>query len=125
MAAKTAGRRPRRSAEFWRGLIEEWRTSGLDLAQFCRERQIRPTSLRWWRWRLGVSVERSASKAAHGGRRSASSKGDWIQLEIEERSAGTAPFELRWPNGMVLSIPADFDAGALGRLLAQLESSAC
>ena len=125
MAAKTAGQRPRRSAEIWRGLIEEWRSSGLDLAQFCRERQIRPTSLRWWRWRLGVSVDGAAGKADDGGRRSAPAKGDWIQLEIEARSAGRAPFELRWPNGMILSIPADFDGGALGRLLAHLESSAC
>lgn len=51
MAGKETGLRvPRRSAQDWCGLIEEWQGSGIDLTEFCRERRIAPSSLRWWRW---------------------------------------------------------------------------
>jgi hypothetical protein len=105
-------------------LIGEWRDSGIDLAEFCRERGIPPSSFRWWRWRLGRSSIPSADPA-RGGVARRPERNEWIRLEIESSSSKSGAFELRWPSGMVLAIPADFDAEALGRLLAAVERSAC
>lgn len=116
--------RPRRSAGDWRGLIEEWRESGIDLTEFCRERRITASSLRWWRWRLGISSDPSACKAG-GGAMLRAPRNEWIQLEIETPKSTGRGFELRWPNGRILAIPANFDAEALGRILAVVERSAC
>lgn len=114
-------RRPRRSAQDWRDLIEEWQGSGIDLVEFCRERRIAPSSVRWWRWRLGIVPDsyRTNSKRVLGETK------DWIQLEIESPSSNAAGFELRWPSGRVLAIPCNFDVEALGRLLAVVERSEC
>lgn len=117
-------RGPRRSAQDWRGLIEEWQESGIDITEFCRERRIAPSSLRWWRWRLGISSNLSSGPAGGDAVRRAP-RNEWIQLKIESTNSNTGLFELRWPSGRVLAIPADFDAEALGRLLAVVERSAC
>lgn len=118
---------PRRSAQDWLGLIGEWQESGINLTEFCRERRISPSSLRWWRWRRGISSNLPAGStgpALRGVARRAPPK-EWIRLGIESPSSKSGVFELRWPSGIVLAIPADFDAEALGRLLTAMERSAC
>jgi hypothetical protein len=34
-------------------------------------------------------------------------------------------FELRWPDGLTLRVPAGFDGESLARLLAALDASSC
>lgn len=46
--------RPRRSAEQWQALIEEWQDSGISAAQFCTERAIGYASFCQWRKRLSA-----------------------------------------------------------------------
>ena len=128
MAIKqTAGRQQRRSAETWRGLVEEWQQSSLELVQFCREKRIQPANLRWWRWRLGIPAEKGSSRQLVQAPPTGPMKQDWIQLEIQTPhfEIDSAPFELRWPDGRILAIPPRFDAPALSRLLALLEKSPC
>lgn len=118
-------REPRRSAQDWRGLIEEWQASGIDLTEFCRERRITPSRLRWWRWRLGIPSDRAPIRSTGVTRRATRERNEWIRLEIDSPSSSNAAFELRWPSGKVLSIPGNFDAEALGRLLTVVERSVC
>jgi hypothetical protein len=126
MPGKEMGSRgPRRSAQDWFGLIEEWRGSGIDLTEFCRERRIAPSSLRWWRWRLGLPSDRAPIRSVGVSRTPSRAANEWIQLEIESPRSSDGVFELRWPSGRVLAIPANFDSEALGRLLAVVERSAC
>lgn len=122
---KTAQRGPRRSAEIWRGLIEEWQESGQELTRFCREKQVSASSIRWWRWRLGISADRTDRRSTGISHKAVSAGQDWIELEVETQSSSGTSFELRWPDGMVLAIPADFDSQSLGRLLSVLERSVC
>lgn len=115
----------RRSAQDWQVLIAEWQGSGIDLGEFCRERRIAPSSLRWWRWRLGISSDRGSISAVSAAGCSTQKGNNWIQLEIETSGSNRSAFEVRWPSGRILRIPADFEAEALGRLLATMERSAC
>ena len=126
MPGKEVGKRgPRRSAQDWSGLIEEWQSSGIDLTEFCRERRITPSALRWWRWRLGIPSGRAPIRSTGVARETTPKGNEWIRLEIETPRSSKAVFELRWPSGRVLAIPGDFDAEALCRLLAVVERSAC
>ncbi|WP_308365343.1 MULTISPECIES: IS66 family insertion sequence element accessory protein TnpB [unclassified Microbulbifer] len=46
--------RPRRSAEQWQSLIDEWQVSGMPATQFCTERTIGYASFCQWRKRLAT-----------------------------------------------------------------------
>lgn len=118
----------RRSAGEWQSLVSELAESGGDLAKFCRCHGIYPPTLRWWRWRLrGLSHELARSA---GGTRAAAQPVplQFTELRVAEAASGTAAtegFELRWPDGLTLAIPSQFDEGALRRLLEVLEAAGC
>lgn len=121
---KQSGLGPRRSADTWRDLIEEWQESGQDLAEFCRVRLIAPSSIRWWRWRLGLSAARGPKRPGKA-KASGLAKREWIELAVEAERSGKTPYELRLAGGVVLTIPPDFESGTLDRLLSVLERSLC
>jgi transposase-like protein len=127
MAERRANTRRRSSGE-WQALVSKLVESGEDLAQFCRRHGIHLPTLRWWQWRLRGS---SHGLARLG--RSASAAAEPIRLEFTEpqvpeatlRAVAGDGFELRWPDGLTLAIPAGFDEGALRRLLVVLEVGGC
>lgn len=123
------GRRERRSAGAWRQLIGEWQLSGEGLASFCKRRRVSASTLCWWRWRLGLGGGRGVG--SRSARREEKAPAPWIEVQAsrQQRAEGATArgrgFELRWPDGLALSVPAEFEAEALERLLAVLEASAC
>jgi transposase-like protein len=115
----------RRSASEWRTLILVWEASGESLERFCRRQGIRPSTLKWWRWRL-----RDSGHAKPESPGSAPSLGtpQFAELCLQEpaESAGEAGgFELRWSDGLTLRIPCRFDELSLRRLLVVLEATGC
>lgn len=93
----------------------------------CARRGLRVQTLQWWRWRLQqgpaqeeVVAERAAIQVVEHGFRELAAVGAG---KVSASSRGG--FELRWPDGLTLWIPADFEAAALRRLLAALEASPC
>ena len=116
----------RRSAGEWHGLVSELAESGEDLEQFCRRHEIYPPTLRWWQWRLRGSTRllvRPLDSAATKPMRS-----QFTELRVlKEASPAVAAdgFELRWPDGLTLTIPRQFDEAALRRLLMVLEVAGC
>jgi transposase-like protein len=118
----------RRSAREWQTLVSKVTESGEDLTQFCRRQGIHPPTLRWWQWRL-----RGASRGLAPALRPAPTPAEPIRVEFTElrvpeaasRSVTADGFELRWPDGLTLAIPAQFDEVALRRLLVVLEVGGC
>jgi len=53
---------PRR--EYWRGLIEAHRRSGLSQAAFCRRRGLRKGTLSFWKWKLAREAGAGPGRAA-------------------------------------------------------------
>lgn len=43
----------RRSADEWRGIVAEWLASGRSTEDYARSLGVNPTTLGWWRWKLG------------------------------------------------------------------------
>jgi transposase-like protein len=126
MAEQRRGTR-RRSASEWQALVAEIAETGEAPAQFCRRRGLQASTLQWWQWRLRSSrpgVERRSPSAP----RSAQAVGPrFTEVRVGARApvALGAVFELRWPDGLTLSIPREFDEAALRRLLGVLEVAGC
>jgi transposase-like protein len=102
----------RRQESEWRQLIGEYERSGESLAVYCRRLGVRDSTFKWWRWRLGVLARESGPAS------------EWISFDVLS-SASRPSFELKFPDGRQLSIPSDFEAASLGRLLGILESGRC
>jgi len=104
-------RRVRRTRAEIARLLADYHSSGLTQSDFVRSRGISQSSLSNW---LRTSRQRQAEKIEEVPR--------LVPVKITavpaELSAPTrSGFELDLPRGLRLWIPADFDEGALGRLL--------
>lgn len=95
----------------WRALIAEQERSGLTVRAFAEGKGITPTTMYWWRSRLG----RCAPV-------------DLVPVEVVEhdivvdsaRAVG-ADFEVRLGSGVALRVPTGFDEGELRRLVRALQ----
>lgn len=111
---------------WWRGLVEQWRESGLTQEAFCRERRVSVASLRWWKWRLGLPGRPRAEGDAGAGKPQGPAPA-FVPVRIigaaarRAAVADGAAFELELPGGWRLRVPEDFEAESLARLLAVVE----
>jgi hypothetical protein len=95
--------------------VERWRDSGLSADQFAAELGINAGTLKFWKYKLGLPVGEKRRKE----------KPKPLPL-VELRTAPVAQasaFELEVRAGRRVHVPAGFDADALKRLLAVLESA--
>jgi hypothetical protein len=118
----------RRSAREWQTLVSKLAESGEDVEQFCRRQGIYPPTLRWWQWRLRGSTRVAARPPRPAPAVTEPIRSQFTELRVlEEASPAVAAdgFELRWPDGLTLAIPAQFDEVALRRLLVVLEVAGC
>jgi len=103
---------------FWRGVIEEWERSGVSQAEFCRQRRVSLSSLRWWRWSLKKRDRRETRptflpiRVVPGP----------LERTPERESDG---FEVLLRQGYCVRVPRNFEAESLLRLLGVLETSRC
>lgn len=109
-----AGRGRAAREQFWREVIRDQQASGLSISAFCRQRKVSPASFFAWRRKLTAGDgENVANKFAP------------IQLARPVAAAGQPGFEVALPNGLRVHVPPEFDADALGELLAVLKEQAC
>lgn len=119
----------RRSEAEWQALIEDWQAGDRSVEEFCRRRKLSAATFRWWRWRLAARADEESDGSSAGLHPQPSPS--WIAVELEAAASRSGPgasagaFELRWPDGLTLRVPADFDRDSLARLLATLEASSC
>ncbi|MDP9121619.1 MAG: hypothetical protein M3O15_09690 [Acidobacteriota bacterium] len=129
MAEKRASTK-RRSASEWQALVSKLAESGEDIARFCRRQGIYPPTLQWWRWRLSGRTREPEGSRHPAALAAESIRPLFTELRILEEAAPDVAaaadfFELRWPDGLTLAIPREFDATALRRLLVVLEGAGC
>jgi hypothetical protein len=109
----------------WKGLLNDFRRSGLTQAEFCRRRQISLHSFRKHLYqpqpsRTGSSEDRPATPADH----------HFLPVTIlpDPTPAGTdssSHLELILPNGRRIAVAAGFDPRTLRRFIAVVEGSSC
>jgi len=110
-----------------RGVLNEWERSGLTLTEFARRRDVRPSTLSWWRYVFRQAGERSAEprKAVRSkgiARREHRAPGSFIEVKVGGSGSGPAAplLEVVLPSGYVIRVPREFDPVALRALTAAL-----
>ncbi len=101
----------KRTRAEWTKLVEESRASDLTQKAFAQQKGLSPTTLSWWASRL---------------RREAQEQSALVAVDVVEDAARcTVDFRVELASGRTVLVPAAFDAAALRRLVAALESAAC
>ena len=101
----------KRTRAEWTSLVEEARASELTQKAFAQQRGLSPTTLSWWASRL---------------RREARAETALVAVDVvEDAPACAGAFRVELAHHRTVIVPAAFDAGALRRLVAALESAAC
>ena len=110
--------------EAWAKRVERWVDSGLTAKEFAAEIGVNANTLAHWRWRLNT---RTAPRPRAAARTSAPAPafvevvGAAGLVGVPEPAAAP-PLELVLRGGLVVRVPASFDAAALTRLVATLEA---
>lgn len=105
----------------WRKRVAAWQRSGLTCNAFAETQGINPSTLTWWKWRLGSDHDPARDPqpplALH-----------FVELAPEPAARPAAApktpqrIEIVLDEGLCVRLPDDFDADALRRLLELLEA---
>ena len=104
-------------------LVKRWARSGLPISRFAEREGIGRTTLSRWRKRLGVGGDqvrrgRPPIGAMRGERMSTGTASMFAEVSTAIRPS--VAYEIVLRGGERVRVPQDFEAGALGRLLAVL-----
>lgn len=108
-------------AEYWRGMIAAWGRSGLSQAEYCRRRRIQAVTFSWWKRRLSSDAPDADGRRKRRFGRTAVAAG-FVEVRMPE-TGPRAAYEVVLSGGRMVRVPGDFDAEALGRLIAVLEAA--
>lgn len=91
----------------WAKRVERWRASGLSAGEFAAEIGVNARTLAYWKWKLG--------------RPESSRRAEFVEVMSPARAeAGGEQLEVVLESGVVVRVPARFDADALRRVVAAL-----
>jgi|SRR5579872_5258635 hypothetical protein len=94
----------------WAKRVERWSASGLTAVQFAEEIGVNARTLTYWKWKLG----RPAARVEPG-------KAEFVEVATSaQRTPTTYALEVVLSGGVVIRVPARFDADALRRVVATL-----
>jgi hypothetical protein len=95
----------------WAKRVERWRTSGLSAGEFAAEIGVNARTLTYWKWKLGRSEPPAES----------SRRAEFVEVVAPGREAAVCEqIEVALESGVVIRVPARFDAEALRRIVAVL-----
>jgi len=119
--------KPRDAAKerYWRDLLRRFGTSGLGTKRFCAQERVPEHQFYWWRRRLRQPIRRQPRQRTAANRTldaSGSAPGSPF-LPVSVPLCLSVPLEIIHPRGHVIRVPALFDAAALGRILATLDTT--
>lgn len=114
---------------YWRQVLADHRSSGLSIAEFCRQRQLNQASFYDWRKKLAsidtdevsAAVDRNVDSASRSIAAPVSSP-LFVSLPIADSESRPSPasrssFEVELPNGINIRVPSQFNASELTTLL--------
>ena len=137
-SASDLGRVQARRAK-WQAMLEEWRASGLRLAEFCRRGKLQLWQLSWWKRKFereqgALEKIGSGSRAFAAGAQSGARFVEAVIVQSVSASSAArsqrepvlgAPVALTYEvlllNGRRLMVPARFESSVLEQLLGVLE----
>jgi hypothetical protein len=94
----------------WAKRVERWAASGLTAAEFAEEIGVNARTLTYWKWKLGRPAASVESRRL-----------EFVEVAPPaERRPATDALEVVLGGGVVIRVPARFDADALRRVVATL-----
>lgn len=105
--------RKRETRDVWQRRVARWAKSGLSRAEFAAREGVKPETLAWWRWALGVAKPSTSLM-----------KREPAFVEVEAIAAVDVPqerIEVALGNGRVVRVPSTFDEQELGRVIVVAE----
>ena len=107
-----AGRREERW-QHWRGVISEYQSSSMTVAEFCRQRKVSEASFYAWRRKMSAA----SSSADDASPSPPTSTPLFVSLPLADSGAEAGHFEVRLPNGICVGVPPKFELSVLASLL--------
>jgi hypothetical protein len=89
----------------WAKQVERWAASRLTLHEYARLAGVGASSLKNWKWKLGVEARRAAGEPS------------FVEVAGSAVAAASDNFEVVLLDGVVVRVPATFDAPSLMKLL--------
>lgn len=113
------------SKAIWRDRLARLARTNLSVEEFATREGVKPSSLKWWRWRLGSEAKKAQAFAPLA--RAAGLRGPTF-VEIgsspsQQQSGSATWYEVLLTNGRVVRVPVAFDDATLVRILALAESA--
>ena len=119
---------------YWKQVVGDQRSSGISIAEFCRQRKLNQASFYGWRKKLeSMELEadsltrdsrlaNSAGAAVKDSESAPMSSPLFVPVSVAKSQAcspvsNRADFEVRLPNGIDILVPSQFDASELASLL--------
>jgi hypothetical protein len=125
--------------QVWQAHLDNCKTSGMPIREYCRQNKLRQSSYYYWKSRLSVSSLRENSGSRINAQ--ASSKFPFVQVKLEETSGSGSlskdfsksnqgthrsnGLELTTPRGYRFTICPDTNLGLLSVVLSTLEDQRC
>jgi hypothetical protein len=95
----------------WAKRVERWRASGLSAAEFAAEIGVNARTLTYSKWKLGRAEPHAES----------SGRAEFVEVVAPARGAAVCEqLEVVLESGVVVRVPARFDADALRRVVVAL-----
>jgi len=116
------GKPKAKTRAIWEERIARWQQSKLSAEEYAPREGVRPSSLKWWRWRLSGETRRA------GAAKGEPAKAAFIEVGAPVPSAEVAVqpgpcFEVVLRNSRVVRVPSGFSDGELARVLAVAEGA--
>jgi len=108
-------------AEAWRKHLEEWRGSGLRVAEFCHQRGLKVSQFYDWRSRLLPSAEPVARKS----RKFPTQPHPKVFIPVTVAPSAASPAEFVLGQKLILRFTGPMDAQSLAALARALQAAGC
>lgn len=126
----------------WRGLIDQWRGSGLSVREFCDWQELSEPTFYFWRREVAqrdreaagaLVVENRESRTSVPNGLAAAGTAVFLPVHVVPETPAVATanpprtdgIEVHLPSGVRLHVPARYDRQALVDVLAALEARPC
>jgi hypothetical protein len=118
----------------WRGVLDQWRRSGMTGRDFCARHRLSEPSFYAWKREIARrdQEQQTAGQPTPAATRRRSARGPvmpvrpvFVQVCAEAAPPAATALEVLLANGRVLRLGRGFDAEVLRQALAVLEASAC
>jgi hypothetical protein len=90
---------------FWSKEVKKWAASGQTLREYAAARGVGASSLKNWKWQLGVEARRAAAAVK------------FVEVTAATASRAVEVFEVVLVDGTTVRVPAGFDAPELAKLV--------